>query len=64
MLERYRGRGLARTLVGEAVERLRTDGSDPILVVANDNDTVKHLYSRLGFDEVRRRWSFWRPVPW
>ena len=63
VLEPFRGRGLARALVCGAVERLRTDGSDPIFVVADDNDTVKHLYSRLGFDDVRRTWSFWWPGP-
>ena len=63
VLEPFRGKGLARALVCGAVERLRTDGSDPIFVVADDNDTVKHLYSRLGFDDVRRTWSFWWPGP-
>ena len=64
VLEPFRGRGLARALVCGAVERLRRDGCDPIFVVANDNDTVKDLYSRLGFDDLRRRWSFWWPGPW
>ncbi len=61
VLEQFRGRGLARALVCGAVERLRTDGCDPIIVVADDNDTVKDLYRRLGFDAVRRTWSFWWP---
>ena len=64
VLEPFRGRGLARALVCGAIERLRSDGWDPIFVVANDNDTVKDLYKRLGFDDVRRRWSFWWPGPW
>ena len=64
VLEPFRGRGLARALVCGAVERLRRDGRDPIFVVANDRDTVKDLYRRLGFDDVRRRWSFWWPGPW
>ena len=64
VLEPFRGRGLARALVGRAVERLRSDGCDPIFVVANDKDTVKDLYRRLGFDDVGRRWSFWWPGPW
>jgi hypothetical protein len=49
--------------VGGAVERLRKDGCDPVWVVANDKDTVKDLYRRLGFDDVRRTWSFWSPGP-
>lgn len=64
VLEPFRGRGLARALVCEAIERLRRDGWDPIFVVANDNDTVKDLYRRFGFDDDRRRWSFWSPGPW
>lgn len=64
VLEAFRGRGLARALVCEAIDRLRSEGWDPIFVVANDNDTVKDLYRKLGFDDVRRRWSFWWPGPW
>ena len=63
VLERFRGKGLARALVCGAVQRLRAEGSDPIFVVADDNDTVKHLYARLGFDDVSRSWSFWWPGP-
>jgi ribosomal protein S18 acetylase RimI-like enzyme len=63
VLEPFRGRGLARALVCGAIERLQTDGRDPIFVVANDNDTVKDLYKKLGFDDDRRRWSFWWPGP-
>jgi len=64
VLEPFRGRGLARALVCGAIERLRSDGWDRIFVVANDRDTVKDLYRRLGFDDVGRRWSFWWPGPW
>ncbi|MBA3747348.1 MAG: GNAT family N-acetyltransferase [Solirubrobacterales bacterium] len=61
VLEPFRGRGLARALLCGAVKRLRADGCEPIFVVADDNDTVKDLYRRLGFDDDRRRWSFWWP---
>ena len=61
--ETFRKRGLARALVCGAIERLRSDGWDPILVVATDRDTVKDLYRKLGFDDVRRRCSFWWPGP-
>jgi ribosomal protein S18 acetylase RimI-like enzyme len=64
VLEPFRGRGLARALVGGAVERLRADGCDRIAVVADDNDTVKDLYRHLGFDDAGRTWSFWWPAPW
>ena len=63
VLEQFRGRGLARALVGGAIERLRSDGWDPIFVVASDRDTVKDLYRKLGFDDARRKWSFWWPGP-
>ncbi len=63
VLEPFRGRGLARALICEAVERLRGDRCDSIFVVADDKDTVKDLYRRLGFDDVRRTWSFWWPGP-
>ena len=63
VLEPFRGRGLARALVCGAVERLQADGRDPISVFASDNDTVKDLYRKLGFDDVRRQWSFWWPGP-
>jgi len=64
VLEPFRGRGLARALVCGAVEHLQMEGCDPIFVVADDKDTVKDLYSRLGFDEDRRTWSFWWPGPY
>lgn len=64
VLEPFRGRGLARALVCGAVERLQIEGCDPIFVIADDKGTVKDLYSRLGFDEDRRRWSFWWPGPY
>ena len=63
VLEPFRGMGLARALVGGAVERLWEDGCDLIFVVADDKDTVKELYRRLGFDDARRTWSFWWPGP-
>ena len=63
VLEPFRGRGLARALVCRAVDRLRKDGCDPVFVVADDTDTVKDLYRRLGFDDARRTWSFWWPGP-
>jgi len=40
------------------------DECDSIFVVADDNDTVKDLYRRLGFNDVGRRWSFWWPRVW
>ncbi len=42
---------MARALVCGALERLRADGCDFLFVVADDTDTVKDLYRRLGFDE-------------
>lgn len=63
VLAPFRGRGMARALVCGAVERLRGERCDSIFVLADDKDTVKGLYRRLGFDDARRTWSFWWPGP-
>jgi ribosomal protein S18 acetylase RimI-like enzyme len=46
----YRGRGLARTLVGAALDRIRTQGGRYAqLHVRADNDPAYRLYRSLGF---------------
>ncbi len=47
-----RGRGLARTLVGAAA---RACGS-PVVIVADDEDSPKALYEKIGF---RPAWTMW-----
>jgi GNAT superfamily N-acetyltransferase len=50
-----RGRGLARMLVGAAA---RACGS-PVVIVADDEDSPKELYEKIGF---RPAWTMWEMV--
>ncbi len=47
-----RGRGHARTLVTHAIGEARRGGHGLIFIVADDDDTPKELYGRLGFDPL------------
>lgn len=51
-----RGRGLARRLVGAAVRAM--DG--PAVIVADDEDSPKELYARVGFVPAWIMWEFVR----
>lgn len=57
-LERYRGRGVARSVVLRAVEEARLAGADRVFIVADENDWPKRLYERLGFDQIGRIGDF------
>jgi RimJ/RimL family protein N-acetyltransferase/predicted GNAT family acetyltransferase len=57
VLERYRGRGLGRALVQQAVEVARRR-HDLVFLEALADDWPRELYSRLGFDVVDERWLF------
>jgi predicted N-acetyltransferase YhbS len=48
----HRRRGLARTVVGEAIARARTLGPRFMILFCHDNR--QGLYRRLGFEEVER----------
>lgn len=48
-LERFRNRGLARTVVTAALEAARADGHDLVFLLADDADWPKQLYEKLGF---------------
>lgn len=52
-----RGRGIGRMLVGAAVRAAREAGAGPILIVADDEDSPKRLYERIGF---RPAWTMWQ----
>lgn len=54
----WRGRGFASTLVGHALRVARQQGDELVFIVADDQDWPKHLYARLGFIPVGRRWAF------
>ena len=49
-----RGRGYARSLLTRAIEIAREGDPQLIFIVADDDDTPKELYARLGFDPLAR----------
>jgi ribosomal protein S18 acetylase RimI-like enzyme len=56
----HRGRGLARAVVLAALRAAREDRADLVFLGADAQDWPKHLYARLGFDEVARSFDFVR----
>jgi ribosomal protein S18 acetylase RimI-like enzyme len=60
-LERFRGRGIARAVIGHAVRHAGRAGADLIFLIADDADWPKELYAKLGFDPVGRFWQFTKP---
>jgi hypothetical protein len=44
----FRGAGLAIDLLRFVVGHLRAGGAGPVLIGADPEDTVKHLYARFG----------------
>ncbi|MBW3592896.1 MAG: GNAT family N-acetyltransferase [Actinobacteria bacterium] len=59
----HRGRGHAAAVILRAVAEAQAAGHDFVFLTADDNDWPKHLYRRLGFDEVGRKWAFLKPPP-
>ena len=51
-LEEFRGRGVARNVVLRAVREARAAGASLIFLFADTDDWPKHLYDRLGFDDI------------
>ena len=60
-LERFRGRGVARSVILRAVQAAREAGARHVFIVADEQDWPRHLYARLGFDQIGRTWEFLRP---
>jgi GNAT superfamily N-acetyltransferase len=58
-----RGRGLAGSLVAEAVRRARAAGCDLVLLLAAADDWPRRWYERLGFVDVGARWVATAPDP-
>jgi GNAT superfamily N-acetyltransferase len=56
----FRGRGLARAVVGAAVQSGLDRGADLVFLTADDADWPKQLYAKLGFDETEHHWRFTR----
>ena len=51
-LEEFRGRGIARNVVLRAVDEARKAGASFLFLFADAKDWPRHLYGRLGFDEI------------
>jgi ribosomal protein S18 acetylase RimI-like enzyme len=62
-LERFRKRGLARSLVMRALATSRAAGNDLTFLLASRDDWPKELYRKLGFDEVGFIYDFLIPPP-
>ena len=60
-LERFRNRGLARAVVSRALAEARADGHDLTFLLAHHDDWPRHLYTKLGFDEVGSVYDFLLP---
>lgn len=57
-LERFRSRGVARSLILRAAAVARESGASKVFIVADEDDWPKHLYERLGFDQIGRSGEF------
>jgi GNAT superfamily N-acetyltransferase len=57
-LEQFRERGLARAVVGAAVDAALSLGCERIFVPADADDWPQLLYVKLGFEPVARQVSF------
>jgi ribosomal protein S18 acetylase RimI-like enzyme len=57
-LESHRGQGFASAVVLRAADEARLAGADLIFLVADDEDWPKHLYRKLGFDELACVYEF------
>lgn len=58
-----RGRGHARALVSHAAALAASEGYEAVYLVADDDNTPKRLYERLGFRPVHRTRQCVRPAP-
>ena len=59
-LEEFRGRGVARNVVLRAAEEAARSGATFVFLFADEQDWPRHLYARLGFDEVGQSRLFTR----
>lgn len=57
-LEAYRNRGLARAVITKALEESRAAGDGLTFLLADHEDWPRHLYRKLGFDEVGSVYEF------
>ena len=59
-LKQFRGRGVARSVILRAVQAAREAGARHVFIVTDEDDWPRHLYARLGFDQIGRTWEFLR----
>lgn len=59
-LEGHRNQGLASAMVLHAARLARDEGHDLVFLVADVEDWPRHLYARLGFEEIGRWWELSR----
>ena len=59
-LKQFRGRGVARSVILRAVQAASETGARYVFIVTDENDWPRHLYARLGFDQIGRTWEFLR----
>jgi ribosomal protein S18 acetylase RimI-like enzyme len=57
-LERFRNRGVARSDILRAAAAARETGATKVFMVADEDDWPRHLYQRLGFDQIGRIGEF------
>jgi ribosomal protein S18 acetylase RimI-like enzyme len=58
VLNRFRGRGLARRLIEHALQVIADDRHDTVFITAETNDWPHEFYRRLGFEHVEDRADF------
>jgi ribosomal protein S18 acetylase RimI-like enzyme len=58
VLNRFRGRGLARRLIEHALQVVADEGHDTVFITAETNDWPHQFYRRLGFEHVEDRADF------
>ena len=58
----HRERGHASAVVWKAVKEARAAGAELVFLVAEEQDTAKHMYRRLGFETVGTMVEAIRPV--
>jgi ribosomal protein S18 acetylase RimI-like enzyme len=58
VLDRFRGRGLARRLIEHALQVIADDGHDTVFITAETNDWPHEFYRRLGFEHIEDRADF------
>jgi predicted N-acetyltransferase YhbS len=58
----FRHRGLATALIHHCVRRCREAGAGPVVIVADPDDTPKHMYAAMGFRPVATKRDYWKGV--